>query len=122
MSASRLSAGSVRGGHGLFEHAHQCIEVAVVLIADVGRKTGGLLAIEGHQLGQSGGVADGLLVTGNCLPRFGDRRILLSKGVRPKPSSDGLLVRFQDVLTQAKTSVKKRPVVQVGSVEILDQA
>jgi hypothetical protein len=30
-------------------------------------------------------------------------------------------VRFQDVLAQAKSSVKKRPVVRVRGVEILDQ-
>jgi hypothetical protein len=123
ISASRVSAGQrVRGRQSLLEHVHECIEVAFILIADVARKTGGLLAIEGHQLGQSGGVADGLLVIGNGLLGFGDRRILLPKSVRPKPSVDGLLVRFQDVLAQAKTSMKKRPVVRVRSVEILDQA
>ncbi len=41
----------VRGSHRLFKHSHQCIEVAFILIAEVARKTGGLLAIEDHQLG-----------------------------------------------------------------------
>ena len=38
-----------------------------------------------------------------------------------KPPIDGLLVRFKDVFAQAKTGVKKRPIVLVRSVEILDQ-
>jgi len=44
------------------------------------------------------------------------------KSVRPKPPVDGLLIRFQHVLAQAKASVKKRPVIRVRSVEILNQA
>jgi hypothetical protein len=86
------------------------IEIGFILIAAVARKTGGLLAIEGHQLGQSAGGADGLLVIGNGLLGFGDRRTILPKSVQPKPPLDGLLVRFQNVLAQAKTGVKKRPV------------
>src|SRR5438477_71852 len=51
-----VSRQRVRGRQSLFEHAHQCIEIAFILTADVARKTGGLLAVEDHQLGQSGGV------------------------------------------------------------------
>ena len=69
--ASRRRSGKVVAvTQSLFKHAHQCIEVAFILIADVARKTGGLLAIEDHQLGQTGGVADGLLVIGNGLLGF----------------------------------------------------
>jgi hypothetical protein len=46
----------VRGRNSLVEHSHQGIEVALILIAEIARKTGHLLAIENHQLGQSGGV------------------------------------------------------------------
>src|SRR5579862_3907502 len=38
----------VRSRHSLFEHAYQCIEVGFILIADVARKAGGLLAVEDH--------------------------------------------------------------------------
>ena len=86
------------------------------------RKTGCLLAVEDGQLGQAGGGSGGLLVIGNSLPGLGYRRILFSKSVRPKAPVNGLLVRFQNVLAQAKTSVKKRPVIRVRSVEILIQA
>ena len=89
--------------------------------ADITRKTSGLLAVEDHQLCQSGGFANCLLVTGNGLLGFGDRCVLLPKDVRPKPPIDGLLVRFKDVFAQAKTGVKKRPIVLVRTVEILDQ-
>jgi hypothetical protein len=47
---------------------------------------------------------------------------LLPKDVRPKPPIDGLLVWFQDVFAQAKAGVKKRLIVLVRSVEILEQA
>jgi len=67
----------VRGRQSLFKHSHQGIEVAFVLIAEVARKTGGLLAIEDHQLGQAGGVADGLLVIGNGLAFRTDGTCLL---------------------------------------------
>jgi hypothetical protein len=38
-----------------------------------------------------------------------------------KTSGQSLLVRFKDVFAQAKTGVKKRPIVLVRTVEVLDQ-
>ena len=52
---------------------------------------------------------------------FEDRRILVPKTVRPKPPSDRFLVRAQRVLAQAEASVKKRLIVFVRGVKILDQ-
>ena len=55
-----------------------------------------------------------------CLS-FDDRRGPFPKDVRPKPAIYHLLVWFQDVLAQAKTGVKKRLIILVPSVEILEQ-
>jgi hypothetical protein len=59
---------------------------------------------------------------GNGLFSFDDRRGPFPKDVRPKPAIYHLLVWFQDVLAQAKTGVKKRLIILVPSVEILEQA
>jgi len=112
----------IRNHEGLLEHAHQRGEVTLVVIYDVAAKPGGALAIENHQLCHSGGIAYGLLVIGNGLLGFGDRRILFPEHVRPEPPVDRLLVCFQDILPQVEAGVKKRLIILLCSVEILDQA
>jgi hypothetical protein len=67
-------------------------------------------------------LANCFLVIGNGLFGSCNRRVLFPKDVRIKPPVYRLLVRFQDVPAQAKTGVKKRPIVFVRGVEILDQA
>ena len=76
----------VRDRESLLEHAHQRIEVALVLMGDIATKPGRLLAVEDHQLCQSGGFGNCLLVIGNGLLGFGDKRFLLPNDVRPKPT------------------------------------
>ena len=112
----------VRGRRSLLKHSHQRIEVAFVLIAEVARKTGGLLAIEDHQLGHAGGVADGLLVIGNSLLCLQNGRSLPAEGVRPKPAIHRFFVGTKHILAQAEAGMQKRLIVLVGVVEILDQA
>src|SRR6516162_10544432 len=66
---------------GLFEHAHQRVEISFVLIADITTEPGGVLAVENHQLGESFGIPDGLFVMGDGLLGLRDGRVLVSKGV-----------------------------------------
>jgi hypothetical protein len=51
-----------------------------------------------------------------------NRRNLAAEGVRPKPAINRFFVGAKHILAQAEAGVKKRPVVRVRSVEILDQA
>ena len=105
-----------------FEHADQCIEVAVILIPDVVAESGGAFAVEHHQLRESGRFADSFFVTGDRLFGFHDGRILVPQYIRPEPAVQRFLVGLQNVRAQSKTGVKKRLIVLVGGVEILNQA
>ena len=111
-----------RNGMGLLERMYQCVEVTLVIVSELAREPRRPLAIENHELCQATGFADGLLVIGNGLLGFGDGGVLIPEDVRPKPPIYSLPVRFQDVLAQAQTGVKKHLIILVRSVEILDQA
>ena len=111
-----------RDGMGLLERMYQGVEVTLVIVSVFATEPRRPLAIENHQFCQATGFADGLLVIGNGLLGFGDGGVPIPKDVRPKPAIDSLPVRFQDVLAQAQTGVKKHLIILVRSVEILDQA
>ena len=114
---------SLRSVESLPEHAHQCVEVDLVVIAGIVTKPGALFAKEHHQLRHPGGIPNGFLVVGDGLFSFGDGgSVLPAKDVRVKPPGYRLLVGFQDILDQAKTVVKKRLIVRARSVEMLEQA
>src|ERR1017187_2184177 len=106
----------------LVEHADKCIEVAVILIPNVAAEPRGAFAVEDHQLRESSQVADGFSVTGDRLFGFHDGRILVSQDIRPEPAVQRFLVRLQNIRAQPKTGVKKRLIILVGGVEILNQA
>jgi hypothetical protein len=80
---------------GLLEHAHQGIEVSLIIAVNVAAESCGLLAVENHQLGHSLGITNCLLVVGDGLLGLGDRGVLIAEDVRPKPPINDFLVRFQ---------------------------
>jgi hypothetical protein len=104
------------------KHTDQCIEVAVILIPNVAAEPRGAFAVEDHQLRESSQVADGFSVTGDRLFGFHDGRILVSQDIRPEPAVQRFLVRLQNIRALPKTGVKKRLIILVGGVEILNQA
>jgi hypothetical protein len=105
----------------LLEHAHQRSEVTFVVISNVTTEPGGALAIENHQLCHSNGIADSFLVAENGFLGLCDRRILPPKHVRPESPVYRLLVWFHDIFPQVKAGMKKRLIIFVRSVEILNQ-
>jgi hypothetical protein len=92
-----------------------------VLIAEIVAESGGTLAVEHHQLRESRRFADGFSVTGDGLFGFGNGRILIPQYVWPEPTVQRFLVGPQRVTTHTRAGVKKRPIIFVGVVEILDQ-
>jgi hypothetical protein len=116
-----VSRQSIRNQERLLEHAHQRSEVTFVVISNVATEPSGALAIEDHQLCHSDGIADSLLVAGNGFLGLCDGRLLPPKYVRPEPPVYRLLVWLLDILSQVKAGVKKRLIIFVRSVEILNQ-
>ena len=106
----------------LFEHADQSTEVAFILVAKLVAEISSIFAIENHQLGEPGWIANRLAVIGNGLLGLGNRRILVAQYIRVEPALQRLFVGLQNVAAQAKAGVKKGLVVFLKSIEILDQA
>jgi hypothetical protein len=79
----------LRDCESLFEHVHQRIEVALIVVAEFATKPGGPLATEDHQLCQSGGFANCLLVIRNGL-----LGLLYMAGMFNFTDQGGALVRF----------------------------
>jgi hypothetical protein len=104
------------------EHTDQCIEVGLVLIADVAAEPGSPFAVEHHQFREPGRFANSLSVTGNGLFGLSDRRILVPQHVWPEPAVQRFLVGPQNVLAQAEASVKKHLIIFVRGVKVLDQS
>jgi hypothetical protein len=77
---------------------HQCIEVSLIIIANVTAESSGPLAVENDQLGQSLGIANSLLVIRDGPLGLGDRGVLPPEHVRPEPPINDFLVRFQNIL------------------------
>ena len=48
--------------------------------------------------------------------------MLVSQDIRPEPAVQRFLVRLKNIRAQPKTGVKKRLIILVGGVEILNQA
>ena len=105
----------------LFEHADECIEERFVLIAEVVAESGGALAVEHHQFRQSRRIADCFSVSGDSLFGFNHGRILVAQHVWPKPAVQHFLIRPQSITADAEARMKKRAILLVGGVEILDQ-
>lgn len=91
------------------------------MISDVVAESRRAFTVKHHQFRQSGRSADSFLETGDRLFGFYDGCILVPQDIRPEPAIERFLVGFQNVLAQSKTRVKKRLVVLVGDVEILNQ-
>jgi len=105
----------------LFEHADECIEERFVLIAEVVAESGGALAVEDHQFRQSRRVADCFSVCGDGLFGFNHGRLLVAQHVRPKPAVQRFPVGPQSITAQAEARMKKRAILLVDGIEILDQ-
>ena len=80
------------GLQSLFEHADQCIEVTIILIADIVAESCSALAVEDHQLRESRRVANSFSVAGDGLFGFDDGRVLVPQYVRPEPAVQRFLV------------------------------
>jgi hypothetical protein len=106
----------------LLEHAHQGVEIALVIHAAVAKQVHAGFAIEHRQFCQSFRPSYGFLIIGDCLLGLGDRDILIAHHIRTNPAVDGSLVRFEHVLAQGETGMEKSLIVLAGGVEVLNQA
>ncbi len=95
-----------------------------IVVAIFTSEPGSLLAVEDHQLGQAGGIADRFLVVGDGALGLGVRFALVCVHVGTKPAVDGFLVWLQHVIAhaQAEAGMKEHLVGFVRSVKILNQA
>jgi hypothetical protein len=91
------------------------------VISDVVAESRRSFAVEHHQFRQTGQIADSFLEAGDRLFGLYDGCVLVPQYIRPEPAIECFLVGLQNVLAQSKTGVKKRLVVFVGDVEILNQ-
>src|SRR5208283_5296494 len=81
-----------------------------------------LFAVVDHQFCQFLWPADGFLIVGNGLLGFGNRYVLVTQDIGPKPALKRFLVRLQHVVTQVESCVEKDLVFLARGVQGLDQS
>jgi hypothetical protein len=110
------------GLQSLFEHSDQRIEITVILIPDIVAESCSTFAVEHHQLRETSRFANSFSVAGDGVFGLDDGRVLALQHIRPEPAVQRFFVRRENVLAQSEAGVKKRPIVLVGRLEILNQA
>ena len=65
------------GLQSLFEHADQCIEITIILIPDIVAESCSPLAVEDHQLRETGRFANSFSVAGDGVFGLDDGRVLV---------------------------------------------